>query len=185
MANDGTTFGYIHVVPKNAFFDRTAVKERANKMKFNAMKRFGAYVRRAAQYSLRYAKPGVHSEPGKPPKVHTTANFTRVKVNKRTGKSIRKAVSPLRELIFFAYDRVRDSVLVGPVGFKTKNREPATQVLEKGGTILVTRRRGFRLGRRVPAVRTPMTLKPRPYMMPAAIAGVSKFPELFRGGFGR
>lgn len=175
---------YSHVVPKNNFFDRKDVQRRVEKMKFNAMRRFGALVRKVAQRSLRYAKPGVHSKPGEPPKVHTSANYTRVRINKKTGKAIRKAVSPLRDLIFYSFDQSRGSVVIGPVGFKTKNRTPAPQVLEHGGQVLSYPARGFTLGP-LANRRVPRKVASRPFMWPAAREQMPKFPELFRGGFGR
>lgn len=178
---------YTHVVPKNNFFDRPEIQRRVEKMKLSVMRRFGAYVRTTAQRSLRYAKPGVHSKPGDPPKVHTTSNYSRVRVNKKTGKAVKKALSPLRDLIFFSFDQSRGSVVIGPVGFKTKNRLPAPQVLEHGGEVLMfpsDRGPSFAPGP-IANKRVPRKVAPRPFMWPAAKTQMPKFPELFRGGFGR
>lgn len=180
---------YTHVVPKGSFFDRPEIQRRVEKMKLRAMRKFGAYVRTVAQRSLRYAK-NKHSKPGEPPKVHTTANYSRLKINKKTGKAVRKALSPLRDLIFFSFDQSRDSVVIGPIGFKTKNRVPVPQLLEHGGEMMglpkKRRLRGLASQAGKPVnVRVPVRLEPRPYMWPAAREQMPKFPELFRGGFGR
>ena len=86
---------------------------RANAM---ALSRAGAYIRRSAKGSIRYAKGA--SKPGRPPHAHAS---------KKGGKN-----SPLRELIFFAYDDRTASLVIGPTPFRGRAIVP--RVLELGGT---------------------------------------------------
>jgi hypothetical protein len=76
------------------------------------LRKVGAYVRRAAKSSLRYRKKS--APPGIPPFVHRSDSYTRLKKNRRTGQMTRQAVSPLRELIFFAVDMYDRAVYIGP-----------------------------------------------------------------------
>lgn len=97
----------------------------------------GAYVRRRMQQTLRYAKKA--SAPGQPPKVHRSDSFTRARRDPRTGIETRRPTSPLKELIFFAFDRARNSVIVGPARFGTAGgRVPG--VLEYGGSVTQQKR---------------------------------------------
>lgn len=104
---------------KKYFFDRKKVMSAAEKAQRSALSRFGAFVRRRAQTSMR-TKKGV-SPPGQPPFAHT----------KR-----------LRNAIFFAYDEGSGSVVIGPVQAGTSGE--GARVLEEGGTISVP---GVRRGR--------------------------------------
>jgi hypothetical protein len=93
------------------------------------LRKVGAYVRRAAKSSLRYRKKS--APPGIPPFVHRSDSYTRLKKNRRTGQMTRQAVSPLRELIFFAVDMYDRAVYIGPkLG---GSRTGAPRRLEKGG----------------------------------------------------
>lgn len=118
---------------KSFFFDRDAIVSKIGPAARRALAKFGAFVRRRAKSSLRYGK-GV-SKPGRPPIVHGTK-------------------SPLRELIYFSYDPVRKSVVIGPAMGGKKNDAP--DVLEHGGTAVIAidgRKR--------------IHIQPRPFMEPA------------------
>ena len=162
------------------FFDRDAVIERVDAAKRGRLSRAGAFVRRRARGLLKVArgktlaemsdeerqrfrirqeyarrqglstnrkalKPKAASEPGEPPRVSSRQ-------------------SPLRSLLFFAYDPSRDSVVVGPERLTTTNGKTGTELLEFGG-------RGD-FGR----------VEPRPYMRPAmeTEAAAGTFAELWR-----
>lgn len=174
------------IIPRGAFFSSAEVISRMDKSRLRNLRKFGAFVRRASKSSLRYSKKGKSSTAGSPPKVHRSDRFTRSKVNKKTGKTTKRSLSPLRELIFFTYDAQTESVVVGPMGFrdsKAKQRTPG--VLEKGGTILVNRRTPMKAvisgDIRKGIQRTPMKLAARPFMVPAAKQEMPKFPQLFKG----
>lgn len=111
------------------FFDRKAVTRALDREKKKRLSRAGAFVRTRARSSIRRRKGT--SRPGRPPFSHEGS---------------------LRRLLLFAYDRGRDTVVVGPVPFR-QARQTAPQLLEHGGQT--------RAGRRT------LTYLPRPFMAPA------------------
>lgn len=148
------------------FFDRPAVIKAVDRAKKRELSRAGAYVRSTARRSIKPArrkpkarpkrrrrKPAVvrTSQPGQPPKMHT-----------RTGRNLR--------LILFAWEPTRQSVVIGPVLFKSRDGVRIPEVLEKGGRSYAVKR-GKKYRTRVAA---------RPYMSPALAANAPKFPDLFR-----
>lgn len=93
---------------KAGFFDTQAVKNAVSAANRKALSKFGAFVRRRAQTSIRKSKKS--AQPGEPPKSHEGS---------------------LRRLIFFSLDLNRLSVIIGPVKFR---KGDAPRLLEKGGT---------------------------------------------------
>lgn len=151
---------------KANFFDRNKVQEAMTAATRKVLSRFGAYVRQRAKTSLRYRERS--SLPGNPPFVHRTA--LRRKTNKKTGTRTIQAVSPLRELILFAYDAERHSVVIGPALLRAGSKVPS--LLEYGG---------------VGEVRDPITRKvrkatfaPRPFMRPAFDEELQQLPPNWR-----
>lgn len=151
---------------KNAFFRQKTIDDMISKKRYRALSKMGAFVRRSAKTSLRYRKKP--SPPGAPPSVHRSNMFKRRKTDKQ-GNSKDVMQSPLRELLFFAYDQQAKSVVVGPVPLGAKAIVPG--VLERGGSV-VSRTQGR--PRRV-------TIAPRPYMKPAVNRERHKFKALFKG----
>lgn len=98
------------------FFDRRAVIDRIGRAQANVLSKAGAFIRRSAKGKIRYAKGA--SKPGSPPHAHAS---------QKGGKD-----SPLRELLFFAYDDRTNSVVIGPTPFRGAAIVP--RVLEMGGT---------------------------------------------------
>jgi hypothetical protein len=93
------------------FFDREAVQESIDTATLKALSRFGAFVRRRAQTSMRRRKSP--SAPGSPPSVHS---------------------GELKRLLFFAWDSSTKSVVVGPAAFGSRaGQTPPIQ--EFGGTL--------------------------------------------------
>jgi hypothetical protein len=146
---------------KAGFFDRATVASAIDRARKAALSKIGAFVRRAAKSSIKYREGA--APPGRPPHAHTSAGFTRVK--KVRGVAKRQPASPLRELIFFAYDAARGSVVSGPALGGSKSGAPRN--LEEGGTAVVRRRNG-----RFQTVR----VRPHPYMRPALRASLPKLP---------
>lgn len=163
---------------KQSFFDRMAVINRVEAAKLRVLSKFGAFVRRRAQTSLRKRK--AVSKPGEPPSSHTGI---------------------LRRFIFFSYDHATGGVVIGPMKtnqvFFDKHRRPVTgtvpQVLEYGGSITILEWQRFpggpweradlrsrrRLAERPLRYRT-ANIAARPFMRPALAAERPKFSELFR-----
>ena len=98
------------------FFDRRAVIEAVGRANAMVLSKAGAFIRRTAKGSIRYSKNP--SRPGMPPHAHRS---------KKGNKT-----SPLRELIFFAYDEPTASLVIGPTPFRGRAIVP--RVLELGGT---------------------------------------------------
>jgi len=114
--------------------------------------KFGSYVRREARQSIRVSKKKF-SSPGDPPKA-------------------RSASSPIRKLIFFAYDPFRKGVVIGPLIFRQAKERLTAPRLEYGGTHrIVNRRTG---ARRV------VRYKPRPFMVPAFEQVIRKHRHIFK-----
>ena len=97
------------------FFDRRAVVEAVGRANAKVLSKAGAFIRRSAKGNIRYSKNP--SKPGQPPHAHKS---------KKSGKG-----SPLRELIYFAYDNRTASLVIGPTPFRGPAIVP--KVLELGG----------------------------------------------------
>jgi len=94
---------------KKHFFDRKKIKHRVDARTRKVLSKFGSFVRRSAQQSIR---PSGHtSRPGHPPFSHS-------------GKLKRK--------IFFIFDPKRRSVVIGPIIYPGKTGR-ALPALEYGG----------------------------------------------------
>lgn len=165
----GLDFGQF-VKIKNAFFDRDAVLKALERGQLRALSKIGAFVRRRAQTSIRYGKKS--SPPGKPPTGHKGV-YTRPRKVGKTGLVVRQPVSPLRDLIWFAYDPATKSVVIGPILFvgARKQNPPAPKLLEFGG--MVSRRTND--GK----VRT-FRYRGNPFMRPALAAERGKSIEIFK-----
>jgi hypothetical protein len=174
---------------KQAFFDPSKVIAGMDRATARALSRFGAFVRQRAKSSIRYRKDP--APPGSPPSAHKTAS--RLKTNRKTGATKRQASSPLRDLIFFAYDREKKEVIVGPAIFPSAKRKGVPERLEKGGSVSGTRRekvpgaqgrdrRGqfVALDRRTRLVRATLRYEPRPFMRPAFDAEIGKVAGFFK-----
>jgi hypothetical protein len=151
------------------FFDRPAVVNAIDSAKRKQLSRAGAYVRTTARRSIRPAgKRAVQarprrgdrfrrandptvSRPGQPPRLHTSAQRN-------------------LKLILFAWEPARQSVIVGPVLFKSSSGVRIPEVLEHGGRSYVKGRFGRKKSVRI---------RPRPFMKPALQKEASKFPDLF------
>ncbi len=133
------------------FFDRKAVKDAVDRGKRKVLSKFGAFVRQRAKSSIRKRKRT--SAPGEPPSSHTGL---------------------LKKFIFFAYDKGKDSVVIGPERLNQKTGD-APPALEHGGRSRVTS--GGRRGKRV--VRT-VTIRQRAYMGPAFEKEKEGLPKLWR-----
>lgn len=135
---------------KSFFFDRQKVLDKLDAKTRRGLSRIGAFVRRRAKSSLRYAKQT--AAPGKPPYVHK-GGF----LKKRTSKGVTTtaAASFLRELVFFAYDPQTKSVVIGPTLGGPQTGAP--HALEHGGQ---SRRK---VGGKFRATR----VRPHPFMRPA------------------
>jgi hypothetical protein len=134
------------------FFDKKAVTDKVDATERRLLSRVGAFVRRKAKSSLKYGKGT--SSPGQPPVVHRSIGFTRTKTDKH-GVTKKQLLSPLRELMFFAYDSASNSVVIGPAIWNHDTGIPAA--LEWGGSSIAVHN-----GRQVT-----ITIGARPTVTPA------------------
>lgn len=132
------------------FFDRHTVMRAVDKAKRAVLSKAGAFIRTTAKHSIR-TKKGV-APPGQPPHSH---------------------VGLLRRFLFFAYEPVSESVVIGPA--KLNKPTEAPRVLEHGGKTRVERRR------RGKVVRRQVTIEARPFMGPALEKERPKLPALWAG----
>jgi len=105
----------IEMQMKLLFFDAPRVKRAVDAATHQALSRAGAFIRQGAKTSIRKRR-GI-SRAGEPPHSHA---------------------GHLRRLIFFGYDPVTESVVIGPMPFR---KGEAPHLLEYGGTVV---RRGDR-----------------------------------------
>lgn len=159
---------------KGLFFDRAAVQKAVDRGMLRALSRLGAYVRRAAQTSMRRRKNGV-SPPGSPP-------FAKA--------------GDVRDKLFFSYDPVTKSVISGPLGYR---KSVVPHLHEFGGSVngdgrvLLLKNSPGRdaTGRFVSKGVRRVVLKgrvhypPRPFMRPALEKVLPKFASAFRGSVTR
>ncbi|QNN25135.1 hypothetical protein HED60_23600 [Planctomycetales bacterium ZRK34] len=99
------------------FFDKKAVRDKADAGTRRVLSKFGAFVRRTARSSIRKRKKT--SSPGSPPSSH---------------------IGLLKKFIFFGYEPAKRSVVIGPVRLSQKGRGEAPSLLEYGGSTKVEHR---------------------------------------------
>lgn len=158
---------------KQWFFDRDKVQKAADRATLIALNRVGGTVRKVAQRSMRYRKGA--SAPGQPPSAHRNGR-------QGTGRAAKSKYTGawLREFLFYAYDPLTRTVVVGPLGFK-KSTVPALH--EFGGEQDKVQWRTVD-GKRVLVKIGTTTYPARPYMRPALAAVIPKFADQFRGTIG-
>lgn len=133
-ATPSMSFGRSLEQMKKSFFDPETVVVGMEKGTYKALSKFGAFVRTTARQSIQYIeKP---SKPGQP--AHGHRSTFRRKTSKKTGVGKVQAVSPLRDFLFFFYDKSIRSVAIGPAKTNQKNafgNKPIPEILEYGGKI--------------------------------------------------
>ena len=149
------------------FFDRQKVMDAMSKAERARLSKAGAFVRQRAKTSIRYRERP--SAAGSPPSAHRSVGS----VHKKSGRVAhkRQLVSPLREFMFFAYDRATRTVVVGPALLNGTVSRQALHALEYGGPSVTLERDGKRRA---------VVIRARPFMRPALAAEVAALPELFR-----
>lgn len=140
----GKVFGVKLNGVKGSFFDAQKVIDATDKAERQVLSKFGAFVRRTARTSIR--KRRKTSKPGSPPSSHTGL---------------------LKRNIFFAYEKSRNSVVIGPISLNKSGDAP--ELLEYGG----------RATRRINGKSRRVTYKPRPYMGPAMAANLPALPGMW------
>ena len=178
---------------KKNFFDAPAIVAEMDKATRKALSKFGAFVRRRSQTSIRYRVK--ISDPGQPPSGHRT--MTRKKTNRKTGMTKVQTVSPLRDFILFAYDAEAQTAIIGPALLNGKTASAGNTIpeaLEHSGTMDLlealrhgqwsqvfdaeaAKRKGRAVRKRTARVRA------RPFMNPALEAELPKLPEMYENAF--
>ncbi len=145
---------------KTQFFTQQKVKDQLDPATRQRLTKFGAFVRRRAKSSLKYAAG--EAAPGRPPHVHYSGSF--VVRRKVKGITQKQQASPLRELTFFSYERTTKSVVIGPAIGGSRSGAPRT--IEEGGQARID-------GRTV-------HVRPRPWVRPAFELELAKVGGDFR-----
>jgi hypothetical protein len=152
-------FGIRLNVAKSRFFDRKAIQRELGKVELRAFRHYGGLVRKVARNSIR-----------RPPKTKRsrvpTAGTFFGQVRSKPGNPPFSHTGLLREHIFFAYDKARRSVVIGPAKL-SGHANTAPHALEYGGP-----------SRSSSGVI--VNIRPRPYMGPAAVEGDKQLPEIWR-----
>lgn len=174
---------------KAAFFNSDAILKSMDRAANKALSKFGAYVRQSAKSSIRYRNDP--SSPGQPPSAHKTVS--RVKVNRKTGVARKQQSSPLRDLIFFYYDRATKRVIIGPTLFPSALRKGTLERLERGGSVQGRKRvpipgrpernkRGqfLPLDKRTHLVNATLHYPARPFMQPAFDKNIGQLTAFFK-----
>lgn len=177
-ARDSFTLGF---EAKAMFFDGQRVLDAVDAAERRVLSRFGAFLRTRARSKIRSAgKRGAVSEPGQPPRWHVP--------------------EPNLRTIYFAYEPLRHTVVVGPVALNQKpTRDMATGrvpgVLERGGGLILFEREiggkwfsGRPRSKRRFTGRTrhrTVLIKARPFMAPSLAEEAPKFPSLWADQVGR
>lgn len=173
---------------KRTFFDRAAVMNAVNKAKMKALRHGGGLVRKIARNSM--DKRAAAARPGQPPSAHIASQFG-------------------LKNILFAYDKSRDSVVVGPIAFGAKTHvppgmefgltftQPKTVVIEsrqktgKGaGTVYGARAAGKGkkqqdVRRRIIRKGESVNIEARPFMLPALEAAAPELPAEWQNSISR
>ena len=115
---------------KGSFFDKVVAESAVDKARLRVLSRFGAYVRRTARNLLRPARRRKLAEMGPEDRqrYHIRESVARrkgdpkPKLPQETSRAgspprLHKRSSPLKRLLFFAYDRANRSVVIGPTRF--------------------------------------------------------------------
>lgn len=148
---------------KGSFFDAQKVLDATDNAERKVLSKFGAFVRRTARTSIRkHAKPSQASiekaiRKGKRPKRTTS----------RPGKPPYDHTGLLKRNIFFAYERSRHSVVIGPVALNQRSGVP--ELLEYGGRAM----------RKIKGKMKRVTYKPRPFMGPAMARNLPALPAMW------
>ena len=154
-------------------FDSAKLMKLVKKGIERSLKKCGAFVRTEAKSSLRYGKKS--ASPGAAPIVKR-AGMSRT-TKKKDGSIKTRVVSPLKELIYFAFDPATESVVVGPADFR--NRASKTyrvpSILESGGSVTARTPKGQAVRRQYAG---------NPFMAPALRRVQSNFPSMFQNLLG-
>ncbi len=172
--------GRAFAISTKIFFDTKRVMSASDKATRINLSQFGAFAMTDSRKSLPRRKKA--SKPGRPP-----SNVTGL----------------LKRFIFFSYDPIEQSVIIGPAKtnqlFFNSDGQPVKgtvpEALEYGGEIFVFeverfknsktwKRADLRSRRRIAGRRTRLrkvTIKARPYMVPAFNRTKTKLPSLWEG----
>lgn len=126
MAKIASEFN-IHASAKDLFFDRARVINAISAENHKRLSKAGAFIRQRARTAILRRRKRV-SKPGEPPSVRSRDSFAN-----------------LRNILFFL-SKDWESVVIGPrvvpsARLKRSNRRTVPELLEKGGTSMVTKTR--------------------------------------------
>lgn len=167
------------------FFDSEKVIRAVKKSERANLSKAGAFVRTTARRSMRLQRKKRPSDLGPEDRRAYEARAARARANGEPlpylgrmsappGKPPGMKAGHLRDYLFFAWDQSTRSVVVGPM--RLRQRSPVAgimsipEVLEKGGTSWAGTLEKPRK----------IVVAARPYMQPALLKEMPKFPDLWR-----
>lgn len=178
-------------ISAKTFFDSGPVMRRVGDAERRVLSKFGSFVRRTAQTSMRPARRmKQHEMKGK-----VLERYNRQKgqakryggpmpkrpfASSDIGKPPRTHTKILKRNIFFGYDTKRQTVIIGPAIAAARSSGEAPRTLEEGGTatVMIAGRRGRRVRRRI-------RIAPRPFMGPARDKELPKLPKMWKNSVTR
>jgi hypothetical protein len=140
-----------------SFFDSRAVQKALDKGTRKALSRYGGVVRKTAQRSMRKApqRGDVDRRTGRAKKIEPSP----------PGQPPRSRVGFIRKFLFYVWDDLSKSVVIGPIAFG-KRRPGVPELHEEGGVKVVNKER--------------LVYPARPFMQPAHDAMQDKLPQFFK-----
>jgi hypothetical protein len=155
---------------KESFFDSAAVLKAMDRTTARSLSKFGAFVRQRARTSIKKA-PKIN------PRTGQTARGRRRKGVVLVDATARPGMPPfghddqkLKRLIFFAYDRDAQAVVIGPAWFANP-RGGGPKFIEYGGQTMIRNRGGRNRS---------VVFDGNPFMNPAAAAEMPNLMKFFR-----
>jgi hypothetical protein len=176
---------------KKNFFDTRRINSKLGTATEKALLKAGAYVRITAQRSMRKAPQKSISELTPEELLNYRSAYAKWKAGAKTAKKPKRPLRNakpgdppfyvtklLREHIYFAHEKARNTTIVGPAKLNGKVSQTTAEALEKGGpstTVRWTKVRG-----RWTKVRAIVQIRKHPYMVPALKKNQSKIAPLFK-----
>jgi hypothetical protein len=145
--------GAIRVTARNSM-KPTPIRRRADREQ--KAKAAGRQLRPQTARAKARMLASAHAPPGSPPRYN---------------------IGLLRDLLFFSWDPGTRSLVIGPVGF---SRSKVPEVLEQGGSIMVSVATRKVQGQPLKRVRKQVQIAARPYMSPALAKNIQKIPEFWK-----
>ena len=179
---------------KQNFFDKRRINSAVGNTTEKVLLKAGAFIRRSAQTSMRKAPQKSVAELTPAELANYRSAYDDWKAGKSAGKSTPKPKRPLknappgkppywvtkllRDHIYFAHEKFRNTTVVGPAKLNNTVSQTTPEALEKGGRSNSVRWEKIR-GKWV-KIRRIVIVRRHPYMAPALETNLNKIAPLFK-----